>query len=101
MFGKGIYEFRYLLKIYSEKNLKTCPAFFHLEIRIIGQKPSKQNQRWRQSINVACLVGDPFHDIEGEGTNLLDGVDSDLILEATLPPLLHQVVVDLTCTPRT
>jgi hypothetical protein len=99
MFGIGIYE--YLLTINSEKNLKTCHAFLNLEIRIIGQKPSKQNQRWLQSISVACLIGDPFHDIEGEGTNLLDGVDSDLILEATLPPLLHQVVVDLTCTPRT
>ncbi len=47
------------------------------------------------AIRVVCLVGNPLDDIEGEGADLLDGVDGDLVLEAALPPLLYQVVVHL------
>ena len=36
-----------------------------------------------------------FHDIEGEGADLLKSVDGDLALQPPLPPLLDQVVVDL------
>ncbi len=46
-------------------------------------------------IGVVCLVGNPLDDIKGEGADLLDGVDGDLVLEAALPPLLYQVVVHL------
>jgi hypothetical protein len=46
-------------------------------------------------IGVVCLVGNPLDDIEGEGADLLDGVDGDLVLEAALPPFLYQVVVHL------
>jgi len=46
-------------------------------------------------IDVVCLIGNPLDDIEGEGADLLDGVDGDLVLQAALPPLLDQVVVHL------
>ena len=35
-----------------------------------------------------------LHDIEGEGTDLLDGVDGNLVLKASVSPLFQQVVVD-------
>ena len=46
-------------------------------------------------LGVAVGVGDLLHDVEGEGADLLDGVDGDLVLQAQVPPLLQQVVVDL------
>ena len=36
-----------------------------------------------------------LHDVEGEGADLLDGVNSNLVLQTPVPPLLHQLVVDL------
>ena len=47
---------------------------------------------------MVCLIGDSLHDIEGEGADLLNGVDGNLVLQAAVPPLLYQVVVHLPCT---
>ena len=35
-----------------------------------------------------------LHDIEGEGADLLDSVDGNLVLKASVSPLFQQVVVD-------
>ena len=35
-----------------------------------------------------------FHDVEGEGADLLEGVDGDLVLQASVAPLLDEVIVD-------
>ena len=35
-----------------------------------------------------------LHDVEGEGTDLLEGVDGDLVLQALVAPLLDEVIVD-------
>ena len=35
-----------------------------------------------------------LHDIEGEGADLLEGVDGDLVLQAPVAPLLQEVIVD-------
>ena len=37
---------------------------------------------------------DLLHDVEGEGADLLEGVDGDLVLQASVPPLLQEVIVD-------
>ena len=36
-----------------------------------------------------------LHDVEGEGADLLEGVDGDLVLQPAVPPLLQQVIVHL------
>jgi hypothetical protein len=36
-----------------------------------------------------------LHDVEGEGTDLLDGVDGNLVIHSFLPPLLDKVIVHL------
>ena len=36
-----------------------------------------------------------LHDVEGEGADLLDGVDGNLVLKASVLPLLQQIVVHL------
>ena len=36
-----------------------------------------------------------LHDIEGEGRDLFDGVDSNFVVKASLASLLQQVVVNL------
>ena len=51
-------------------------------------------------LRVAVLVGHLLHDVEGEGGDLLDGVDGNLVLQAGLPPRLDQVVVDLAGTEQ-
>ena len=35
-----------------------------------------------------------LHDVEGEGADLLEGVDGDLVLQAPVAPLLDEVIVD-------
>ena len=35
-----------------------------------------------------------LHDVEGEGADLLEGVDGDLVLQALVAPLLDEVIVD-------
>ena len=37
---------------------------------------------------------DLLHDVEGEGADLLEGVDGDLVLQAPVAPLLQKVIVD-------
>ena len=37
-----------------------------------------------------------LHDVEGEGADLLEGVDGDLVVEAAVAPLLEEVIVDFT-----
>ena len=60
----------------------------------------------RYSDNVANVVtlicpfvrlyrwSDLLHDVEGEGADLLEGVDGDLVLQAPVAPLLQEVIVD-------
>ena len=48
-----------------------------------------------EQLGVAVLVGDLLHDVEGEGADLLDRVDRDLVLQAPVPPLFDQIVVNL------
>ena len=48
-----------------------------------------------EQLGVAVLVGDLLHDVEGEGADLLEGVDGDLVLQPAVPPLLQQVIVHL------
>ena len=35
-----------------------------------------------------------LHDVEGEGADLLEGVDGNLVLQALVAPLLDEVIVD-------
>ena len=37
-----------------------------------------------------------LHDVKGEGADLLEGVDGDLVVEAAVAPLLEEVIVDFT-----
>ena len=48
-----------------------------------------------EQLGVAVLVGDLLHDVEGEGADLLDRMDRDLVLQASVPPLFDQIVVNL------
>ena len=48
-----------------------------------------------EQLGVAVLVSDLLHDVEGEGADLLDRVDRDLVLQAPVPPLFDQIVVNL------
>ena len=43
---------------------------------------------------VAIVVSDPLEQVEGEGADLLQGVDGDLVLETSFSPGFGQVVVD-------
>ena len=40
------------------------------------------------------VTADLLHDVEGEGADLLEGVDGDLVLQAPVAPLLQKVIVD-------
>ena len=42
------------------------------------------------------VTADLLHDVEGEGADLLEGVDGDLVVEAAVAPLLEEVIVDFT-----
>ena len=48
-----------------------------------------------EQLGVAVLVGNLLHDVEGEGADLLDRVDRGLVLQASVPPLFDQIVVNL------
>ena len=37
---------------------------------------------------------DLLHDVEGEGADLLEGVDGDLVLQTSVAPLLQEVIVN-------
>ena len=45
-------------------------------------------------LGVAVLVGHGLHDVEGEGADLFDGVDRDLVLKSTVPSFFQEVIVD-------
>ena len=46
-------------------------------------------------LSVAVGVRNLLHDVEGEGADLLNGVDCNLVFKAGVLPLLKQVVVHL------
>ena len=39
-----------------------------------------------------------LHHVKGEGADLLDGVDGNLVLQSFVPPLLDQVIIHFSST---
>jgi len=51
-------------------------------------------------LGIAVLVSYTLHDVEGEGADLLDSVDGNLVLQSSVSSFLQEVVVDLTRTEK-
>ena len=47
-------------------------------------------------LGIAVLVSHALHHVEGEGADLLDGVDGNLVLKSTVPSLFQEVIVHFT-----
>ena len=73
--------------------MKAVVAAFNQKKALVGAV-SIIVKLWEGSMR-ALAKAHLLHDVEGEGADLLEGVDGDLVLQSAVPPLLQQVIVHL------